>query len=173
MQYRRAFQSGGCYFFTLVSHQRRTDLLLPQWPRLKEALLITQRQRPFTIDALCVMPDHLHLMLTLPQDDDDFPTRLRLFKTRFTKSLNMSERIWQRRYWEHLIRDPADYQAHFDYLHYNPVKHGLVTQVADWPYSTFHRYVADGVYPVDWGITELEIPSGQFDSHCRDGRRFD
>jgi putative transposase len=104
----------------------------------------------------------MHCVIELPPGDKDFPRRWRLIKMAFSKALPITERrspvrqargergIWQRRYWEHLIRDEADYQAHMDYVHINPVKHGLVERVADWPYSTFHRWVARGVYPRDW-----------------------
>jgi putative transposase len=109
-----------------------------------------------------VLPEHLHCIIELPAVDADFATRWRLIKTGFSKAIPNTERrsavrlnrgergIWQRRFWEHLIRDEADYQAHMDYLHFNPVKHGHVVRVRDWPYSTFHRLVAKGVYPLDW-----------------------
>ncbi len=109
-----------------------------------------------------VLPDHLHCIIELPSGDADFATRLRLIKANFSKAIPRLESlssvrarrgergIWQRRYWEHLIRDERDYQAHMDYVHINPVKHGLVGRVADWPYSTFHGLVAEGIYPADW-----------------------
>ncbi len=117
---------------------------------------------PFTIHGWVVLPDHMHCVITLPPEDADFATRWRLIKTGFSKALPKVEHvspvrrhrgergIWQRRYWEHLIRDEADYRAHMDYVHVNPLKHGLVERVADWPYSTFHRLVDRGVYPSQW-----------------------
>ena len=117
---------------------------------------------PFHMDAWVVLPDHLHAVLTLPPGDANFGLRWRLIKSGFSRALpkteyrsvvrkNAGERgIWQRHYWEHLIRDDADYQRHVDYVHMNPMKHGYVKRVRDWPHSTFHRYVADGVYPADW-----------------------
>jgi len=116
-----------------------------------------------------VLPEHFHCVLELPHGDTDYPTRLRLIKIGFSKSLPKTERrsavrikrgergIWQRRYWEHLIRDEADYRAHLDYIHYNPVKHGWAKQVKDWPYSTFHRWVRQGVYPLEWGGAEGDL----------------
>jgi putative transposase len=116
----------------------------------------------FTIDAWVVLPDHLHCVWTLPSGDDDFSTRWRLIKTIFARSFAADERrsdarrrhqergIWQRRFWEHSIRDDSDFAAHVDYVHFNPVKHGYVAQVADWPYSTFKACVRRGFYPVDW-----------------------
>jgi putative transposase len=117
----------------------------------------------FTIDAFVVLPDHLHAILSLPSGDSDFSTRWRLIKNRFAKALPKDERlsavrirrnergIWQRRFWEHLVRDEADFTRHVEYCYINPVKHGLVTRVRDWGYSTFHRDVHAGWFPEDWG----------------------
>jgi len=111
---------------------------------------------------MSVLPEHLHCVIELPPGDTDFALRWRLIKLLFSRQIpktewrsgirqNRRERgIWQRRYWEHLIRDDADFAAHMDYVHINPVKHGLVHAVADWPYSTFHGLVAQGVYPMNW-----------------------
>ena len=115
-----------------------------------------------------MLPDHLHCVIELPDGDADFPTRWRLIKMGFSKALPVSERrsgvrvrrgergIWQRRYWEHLIRDESDYRAHMDYVHINPLKHGLVSRVMDWPYSTFHHLVKQSVYPLDWAGDGVE-----------------
>ncbi|MGC3982386.1 MAG: transposase [Steroidobacteraceae bacterium] len=123
---------------------------------------LTKRAHPFTIHGWVVLPDHLHCVIELPQDDMDFATRWRLIKRRFSNALpatdfrnesrvRRKERgIWQRRYWEHLIRDEADYRAHMDYVHINPVKHGLVRCVMDWPYSTFPGLVKKGIHPMNW-----------------------
>ncbi len=126
-------------------------------------------RHPFEIHGWVVLPEHFHCVLELPPDDADYATRLRSIKIGFSKLLPKTERrsavrvrrgergIWQRRYWEHLIRDEADYRAHLDYIHYNPVKHGWVKQVKDWPYSTFHHWVRRGVYPLDWGGYEGDL----------------
>jgi putative transposase len=123
---------------------------------------------PFTLDAAVLLPDHIHLLITLPLGDADYPTRIMLMKKRFTEDIRGSGLIkegpltmkaslrgeagfWQRRYWEHSIRSETDYQNHLDYMMYNPVKHGLVSRVADWPHSSFHRLVLNGLYPLDWG----------------------
>lgn len=122
----------------------------------------TRQAHPFTIDAVVVLPDHLHIVMTLPQDDADFPTRWSLIKRRFTNAVvkagvsiarhsNGEYALWQRRFWEHTIRDERDFERHVDYIHFNPVKHGLVARVRDWPYSSFHHYVRRGVLPEDWG----------------------
>ena len=161
--YRRAWRPGGAYFFT-ISLLRRTgnDLLVREIACLREAVRRVRDTHPFTIHGWVVLPDHLHCVISLPLDDADFALRWRLIKATFAKSLPVAEYrppvrrrrgergIWQRRYWEHLIRDDADFAAHMDYVHINPVKHGLVKQVTDWPYSTFHRLVQEGVYPLDW-----------------------
>ena len=125
------------------------------------------------IDAVVVLPDHLHAVWTLTPGDADFSTRWRLIKTHFAKALPKEERlsavrarrgergIWQRRFWEHQIRDDVDYERHMDFIHYNPVKHGIAKRVSVWPYSTFHRYVSAGVYPADWsGDPEVAIGKG-------------
>lgn len=163
-QYRRLWCSGGTYFFTHVLRRRHdSDLLVRHIELLRMAVRTVRAAHPFHIHGWVVLPDHLHCVIELPAGDADFALRWRLIKLIFSRSLppeekrsalNRSRRergIWQRRYWEHLIRDEADLRGHLDYLHFNPVKHGLVERVADWPYSTFHRAVRDGVYPADWG----------------------
>jgi putative transposase len=129
---------------------------------LREAVARTRQHYPLTIDAFVVLPDHLHTIWTLPPDDTDFSIRWRLIKSRFAKALPKRERlsdvrkarnergIWQRRFWEHLIRDEADYARHVEYCYINPVKHGLVKRVCDWPHSSFHRDVRAGIVPLDW-----------------------
>jgi len=128
---------------------------------LRAAFRATRQERPFAINAIVVLPDHLHAVVTLPPDDDDFPARWRrikgYFSTRLLKQglaieryLNGELALRQRRYWEHTIRDDADYARHIDYIHYNPIKHSLVSRVQDWPYSSFHLYVRRGLLPEDW-----------------------
>ena len=166
--YRRNFHPGGTYFFTVnLSRQDHTDLLTRHIDLFRESVRKVRRKHPFDIHAWVVLPDHLHCVIKLPEDDPDFPRRWRLIKAGFSRSLpkdglqsseskRKGERgIWQRRFWEHLIRDERDYRAHMDYVHINPVKHGLVPQVIDWPYSTFHRLVEKGVYPRDWAGSDI------------------
>jgi REP-associated tyrosine transposase len=161
--YLRPHRSGATWFFTVNLLQRRAnDLLVREIDLLRFTVTQVRVGHPFRIHAWVVLPDHMHCVLELPPGDADIANRWRLIKQRFSKALPKTERrsavrqrrgergIWQRRYWEHLIRDEADYRAHMDYVHINPVKHGLVRRVADWPYSTFHRLVAQGVYPADW-----------------------
>ncbi|MGH8354542.1 MAG: REP-associated tyrosine transposase [Pseudomonas sp.] len=161
--YRRAWWPGGTYFFTVNLLQRGgNDLLVRHIDALREAVRVVRRVHPFLIHTWVVLPDHLHCVIELPPTDANFALRWRLIKLVFTKNLPPTERvswsrrkrnergIWQRRFWEHLIRDDADYRAHMDYVHINPLKHGLVERVADWPYSTFHRSVERGLYPRDW-----------------------
>jgi putative transposase len=161
--YRRAWHPGGTYFFTVNLLQRKGNDLLTRHIELLRAVVKSVRQRhPFRIHGWVVLPEHLHCVIELPPGDADFDTRWRLIKMGFSKALPRTERIsavrtrrgergiWQRRYWEHLIRGESDYRAHMDYVHINPVKHGLVGRVADWPYSTFHRLVAEGLYPLSW-----------------------
>ena len=156
--YRRAYVKGGCYFFTVVTAERR-PILLTYIQLLREAFRVVRSSHPYTIDAAVILPDHLHCIWTLPEIDNDYSTRWRLLKSHFSrkmseqtdKSFNKSNRgIWQNRFWEHLIRDEHDYNRHLDYIHYNPVKHGLVEKAANWEYSTFHKFVKQGFYEPGW-----------------------
>ncbi len=165
--YVRARFPGGMYFFTVNLAERRGNaLLIEQIAWLRAAFAHTAEERPFAMPAIVVLPDHLHCLWRLPPGDFDFPTRWRLIKSRFSRAVPDIERrsrsrltkrergIWQRRYWEHLIRDDEDYRRHVDYIHYNPVKHGYVTKPGLWPYSSFARWMARGDYPQDWGSAE-------------------
>jgi putative transposase len=161
-EYRRNRLPGAAYFFTVNLIDRRSDLLVVRIDALREAVRQARRRRPFHIDAWVVLPDHMHCLWTLPDGDSDFSNRWRDIKVRFVKTLPGIERrppvmvrrgergIWQRRFWEHTIRDDRDYAAHMDYIHFNPVKHGLVHSPVDWPFSSFWRCVVRGLYPPDW-----------------------
>lgn len=171
MQYRRAFTPGGSYFFTLALQDRKQDLLVRHIGILRQAFAEVRARHPFEITAVCVLPDHLHLLVKLPEHDQNYSMRLRLIKAKFSRALPKTETvspsrrhknecgIWQRRYWEHEIRSQEDLNAHIDYIHINPVKHGYVTRVADWPYSSFHRYVRQGILPADWAVGDMEDSS--------------
>jgi len=160
--YRRNFVAGGSFFFTVNLADRRQRGSTERIDDLPTAFRETRQRHPFTIDAMVVLPDHLHTMWTMPKGDADFATRWRLIKSSFSRRVPVGERIsesraakgergiWRRRNWEHTIRDDNDFARHIDYVHINPVKHGLVTRVRDWPYSSFHRTVKIGVYPKDW-----------------------
>jgi putative transposase len=160
--YRRNIIPGGRYFFTVTLVDRGSRLLVERIDDLGTVFRAVRAQRPFIMDAVVVLPDHLHCIWTLPPDDGDFALRWREIKSQFSRKLppeeersagriNKGERgIWQRRYWEHTLRDEQDVERHMDYIHYNPVKHGHVSRVTDWPYSSFHRYVRVGAYPPDW-----------------------
>ncbi len=161
--YRRAWHPGGTYFFTVNLLQRKgNDLLIRNIELLRNCVRTVRQRHPFEIHGWVVLPDHMHFVLELPVGERDFATPIRLIKQSFSKVLPANEilstsrekrgerGIWQRRFWEHLIRDDADFRAHMDYVHINPLKHGLVARVQDWPYSTFHHLVQQGVYPQDW-----------------------
>jgi putative transposase len=164
-EYRRNRVPGGTYFFTVNLFDRRSDLLTRNIRHLREAVRQVRAKAPFHIDAWVALPDHIHCMWTLPEDDTNFSARWQAIKTAFSKQIpdvefrstsrqGKGERgIWQRRFWEHTIRDDSDYAAHFDYIHFNPVKHGLVAHAADWPFSSFHRSVSMGIYPADWAAS--------------------
>jgi putative transposase len=160
--YRRSFVAGGSYFFTVNLAERRLRLLVEHVDTLRSAFRQVRARHPFTVEAIVILPDHLHSVWTLPEGDTDYAMRWRLIKSTFSRLLpsgehvsesrrTKSERgIWQRRYWEHTLRDESDFGRHIDYVHFNPVKHGHVHRVKDWPHSSFHRMVQLGVYPEDW-----------------------
>ena len=152
MRYRRAFVPGASYFFTVVTANRRPLFAEARnVDVLREAFRSVRAKRPFAIEAMVVMPDHLHCIWRLPPGDADFATRWRLIKSHVTRHLGSTfQNVWQNRYWEHLLRDEENLNRHLDYIHYNPVKHGLVGRAGDWPYSSY-RYVVAGFYPNDWG----------------------
>ena len=167
--YRRSNTAGGTYFFTVVTQGRQPLLCAPDiLAALRQAIDHTRQTLPFTIDAWVVLPDHMHAIWTLPQDDADFGKRWGVIKARVSKACrarldlpslrppskakHRESALWQRRFWEHQIRDEADFTHHMDYVHFNPVKHGLAPRARDWPHSSFHRCVKQGVYAPDWGV---------------------
>ena len=161
--YRRFRAPGGTYFFTITLLERGSDLLVREITALRDAVRKTRGERPFHIDGWAVMPDHMHCVWTLPPGDTDYSNRIKSIKIRFARAIPCTEfrnvaraskgerGVWQRRFWERTIRDGQDYANHLDYLHFNPVKHGLVSRTKDWPYSSFHRCVRSGLYDEDWG----------------------
>lgn len=161
--YRRNFVPGGTYFFTVTLRDRHSRLLVEHIDDLRAAYDRVRRERPFTSDAIVVLPDHLHCVWTLPPGDADYAGRWKAIKARFTAACRhagvMLARdeagaydLWQRRYWEHTIRDERDLENHVNYIHYNPVKHGHANAPGDWPHSSFHRYVRDGLLSPDWAV---------------------
>jgi putative transposase len=161
VQYRRNLLEGGTYFFTVTLADRRSSVLVDHIGALRAAFRTARQDRHFAIDAIVILPDHLHAILTLPQGDADFTGRWRrikgYFSTRLLAAGNPIKRhtngelaLWQRRFWEDTIRDDDDFSRHVDYIHYNPVKHHMVTRVRDWPHSSFHLYVRNGLLPEDW-----------------------
>jgi putative transposase len=156
---RRNFVEGGSFFFTVNLADRRKRLLVQHIDVLRVAFREARQRHPFSIEAIVILPDHLHAIWTLPEGDRDFSVRWRLIKAGFSRRLPVSEPIsasraakgergiWQRRYWEHTLRDESELTRHIDYIHFNPVKHGHASRVRDWPYSSFHRMVKLGVIP--------------------------
>jgi putative transposase len=176
MRYRRANVKGGTYFFTVVTFNRiKIFSSADNVALLRATIKQVMQKHPFQIDAFVLLPDHLHCIWTLPRQDADFSMRWRLIKSYFSRNFGQKvvgwveernptkrayiasrqkkneKQIWQRRFWEHLIRNQKDFNQHIEYIHYNPVKHGLVNAPVDWAYSSFHRYVAKGVYDRKWG----------------------
>jgi REP-associated tyrosine transposase len=173
--YRRARLPGATWFFTVnLAERHGTRLLVDHIDGLRHAFRQVKLRHPFRIDAMVILPDHLHCLWTLPPGDADYATRWGLIKATFSRGVATGETrtasrarrgergLWQRRFWEHLVRDEEDYARHADYIHWNPVKHGHVDRVADWPYSTFHHHVARGVYAPDWaGGGEAPLDAGE------------
>ena len=173
--YRRARTGGATYFFTVVTYRCQPLLTRPEaMDALREAFRSVKHAHPFEIDAVVILPDHLHTLWTLPLGDEDFSRRRAMIKRLVSRAAghlaapitasSMKARhesgFWQRRFWEHLIRDDEDYGRHMDYIHYNPVKHGYAKSPADWPHSSFRKCVERGIYPMDWA-SSVEI-EGEF-----------
>ncbi|MFZ2752873.1 MAG: transposase [Lysobacteraceae bacterium] len=166
--YRRMWVPGGTYFFTVNLADRSRCLLVERIDALRTSIRTVRRDHPFETVAWVVLPEHLHAIWTLPGEDRDFATRWMLIKQKFSRRVPTGERvstsrarktergIWQRRYWEHLIRDERDLRNHIDYIHFNPVKHRYVSQVRDWPHSSFHRFVREGVLPANWSGESID-----------------
>ena len=172
-RYRRPNIEGGTFFFTVVLADRSSALLVQHIECLRQVYRVVRSRLPFATDAICILPEHLHAIWTLPNGDADFASRWSQVKAGFSREVpadqlksrskvrRREKGIWQRRFWEHAIRDDTDFERHVDYIHFNPVKHGYVTRVGDWPYSSFHRYVKDSLLPADWGGDMAEI-AGRF-----------
>lgn len=158
MQYRRARVKGGTYFFTVVTHKRQHILTAEENIKiLRDGFQYVMDNHPFGMDAHVILPNHIHCIWTLPNNDQDFSTRWRLIKSYFTrhfKGVSSEASPWQKKFWEHVIRDEKDMTNHVEYIHYNPVKHGLVQAPAHWPLSSIHRYINKGLYSADWGSSE-------------------
>ncbi len=166
MDYRRVYVPGGTYFFTVVTYNRRPILSTPEAvEKLRKAFRYTMDRFPFAIVASVILPDHMHFIWALPPQFRDYSTCWRLIKSHFTRNWQprgvtsvLASRqkkgeadVWQRRFWEHMIRDDADLSNHVEYIHYNPVKHGLASSPAEWEYSSFMKFVEEGLYAVNWG----------------------
>jgi len=165
--YRRIYTPGATWFFTINLAERNNNaLLIENIDQLRQAFRYVKQRRPFDINAAVVLPEHLHCVWTLPPNYSEYSIRWNLLKAHFSRSIHKGEHvsvsriskrergIWQRRFWAHLITNERDFNQHIDYVHWNPVKHGWPKQAADWPYSSFHRYVKLGIYPLDWGGAE-------------------
>jgi len=173
MRYRRADTPGGTFFFTVNLADRTSRLLTEHIDLLRDSVRKAMSTHPFRIVALVVLPEHLHAVWTLPEGERDYPLRWSLIKAGFSRGLVQAEvvsqsrrrrrerGIWQRRYWEHRIRDDTDLARHVDYIHINPVKHGYVRTPADWPYSSIHRYIRQGIVATDWAV-DIETATGEF-----------
>nr|VFK06705.1 MAG: putative transposase [Candidatus Kentron sp. FM] len=174
-QYRRIKIQGATYFFTVNCAERQGNrLLTDNIHLLRQAFHKVKKARPFRIVAIVVLPEHIHCLWRMPPWDADYKTRWSLIKAGFSRAVSPGEQqsesrlkrgergIWQRRYWEHMIRDDLDLERHVNYIHWNPVKHGWAERVSDWPYSSFHRYVQNGIYPSDWSDEpKITIDTGE------------
>jgi len=166
MRYRRANAAGGTYFFTVNLADRSRRLLVDRIDDLRASVSLVKQRHPFEIRAWVVLPDHLHAIWTLPAGDADFSTRWALIKAGFSRHIERGEWIgasrrakgerglWQKRFWEHQIRDETDLQRHVDYVHFNPVKHGHAARATDWPFSSIHRSIRTGDLAEDWAAAD-------------------
>ena len=157
MRYRRASAAGGTYFFTVNLAERGADILVRHIDELRAVMNTVKQKHPFSVVAMVVLPEHLHAVWRLPPGDCEYPMRWSLIKAGWSRRMAKGERIrasraakrerglWQRRYWEHQIRDEVDLARHVDYIHYNPAKHGWVARPVDWPHSTLHGYIERGM----------------------------
>ena len=169
--YKRIYIPGGTYFFTLVTYRRKPVFAeKSNIAALRHAMQKVQIAKRFHIDAIVILPDHLHSIWRLPENDVDYSGRWREIKKATSREINgrsnrANERpVWQRRFWEHLIQDEEDWRRHMDYIHYNPVKHGLVTRPADWRWSSFQKLVKRGWYEEDWGgVAPPDISGMEFE----------
>jgi putative transposase len=158
------FYSGTTWFFTVVTH-RRIPFLITDAARscLREAIIHCRELYPFTIKAWVLLPDHIHCIWDLAESDLNYSRRWSIIKRKFTqtfgKGKDRSPPFWQKRFWAHLINDEKDYEDHMNYIHYNPVKHGLAERAGDWPWTSLHRLVEEGIYPSHWG-EEVKIQAG-------------
>ncbi|HYF98364.1 MAG TPA: transposase [Coxiellaceae bacterium] len=162
MQYRRVKIPGVTYFFTVNLANRKSALLVEHVDKLKLSFKKVKEKHPFYVRGIVVLPDHLHVLMTLPSEDANYSLRWSLIKSDFSRQLVFNEElslsrkikrergVWQRRFWEHLIRDELGYERHLDYIHYNPVKHGYVARASDWKLSSIHYYINKGVLTADW-----------------------
>ncbi len=166
--YRRNFVPGGTYFFTVTLADRRAITLVDHVENLRTAYQSVVSARSIDTIAICVLPDHLHAVWTMPDGDANFSSAWVLIKARFSRAVakvdprivrvrNDQFNLWQSRFWEHTIRDDRDLEAHVNYIHFNPAKHGYCTSAAEWPHSSFHRYVREGLLTSDWAVdTSIE-----------------
>ncbi|MBU5617476.1 transposase [Psychrobacter sp. TAE2020] len=163
--YLRDKSKDGTYFFTMNLLDRKSQLLTTHANQFRQAYRITKQNHNFQLHALILLPDHIHILITLAEESDNYAVIISSLKTHFSRQITKSDDeminqsrikkrergIWQRRFWEHRIRDDLDYQRHMDYIHYNAVKHGYVERPIDWPYSTFKKCVDEELYSSDWG----------------------
>ena len=164
MRYKRTQKPGATFFFTVNLANRTSRLLTERIDALRLSIQQTKRNHPFSIDAIVVLPDHLHTVWTLPDIDSDYSKRWMLIKSNFSRQIPNKEYrrksrilrrervILQRRFWEYCIRDEEDFIRHVDYIHYNPVKHGYVQKASQWEYSSIHRYIKKGILDKEWGV---------------------
>lgn len=173
VKFRRVKIPGGCYFFTVTLRDRQSSVLTQYIDELRFAMKAVQTQLPFKTEAIVILPDHIHAIWQLPENDHNYSKRWQRIKALFTNALVQSGvplekdgsgeyALWQRRFWEHLIRDEDDYENHVNYIHYNPVKHKLVNNPSDWPYSSLAKYIHQGLLPEGWAEEPTEPINNEY-----------
>ena len=167
VNYRRDYTPGGTYFFTLALRDRQSRLLTTYIDCLGDAFRFAKQKAYYQTIAIVVLHEHLHAIWELPADDTDYSSRWKWIKSHFTQALIRSGidvtrdkkgecNVWQKRFWEHRIRNDMDHEKHIHYIHNNPVKHGLVSSPTQWPYSSIHRFIAKGVLDKNWGTSGVK-----------------
>jgi putative transposase len=161
---RRYHRQGNIYFITNVTHERK-PVLVDNVDLFRAALNAVNVRTPFEIMAWVVLHDHFHFIVDPKQQDiSDLLQKIKMsFGALWRKRMNVnSGRVWQNRFWDHIIRDQTDLNRHIDYVHFNPVKHGYVTSPFEWQQSSIHKYEEEGFYSQDWGKMDEVSIQGEF-----------
>ena len=161
---RRFFRENDIIFVTHVSNNRM-PILIDNFDLLCKAIETVRIKTQFNIIAWAVLPDHFHMIVDPKKNNlSSLMKRIKLsFSWYYRQRIEMVKgRVWQNRFWDHIIRDEKDLNKQIDYIHYNAVKHGIVANAIEWKYSSIHQYFEDGLYSKEWGSSETLSFAGEF-----------